>query len=101
MKMHLNLTPVKIQRSRSFGNLGQNHLSVVCQHFQTTSLKLLNQFQLNFIYSLRAKGEKSLFGPDYMTKIAAMPIYGKTLKILFSRTIGPIALKSGTWHFMI
>ena len=35
-------------------------------------------------------------GPGHMTKMAAMPIYGKTpSKIFFSRTGGPISMKLG------
>ena len=34
-------------------------------------------------------------GPGHMTKMAAMPIYGKNLKKIFSRTISPMTLKLG------
>ena len=42
-------------------------------------------------------GNESLhMGPGHMTKMAAMPIYGKNLsKIFFSRTAGPICMKLG------
>ena len=54
-----------------------------CQHFQRTSLKLLGQFHLNFICSLKAMGERVyIFSQGHMTKMAAMPIYGKNLKNL-------------------
>ena len=36
-----------------------------------------------------------IFGQGHITKMAAMPMYDKTLKIFFSRTTGPIALKLG------
>ena len=37
----------------------KGHLSFISQYFQrTSSLKLLDQFQLNFICSLQAKGER-------------------------------------------
>ena len=37
--------------------------------------------------------------PGHMTKMAAMPIYGKNpSKIFFSRTGGPIFTKLGIWH---
>ena len=37
--------------------------------------------------------------PGHMTKMAAMPIYGKNpSKIFFSRTGGPISLKLGMEH---
>ena len=34
-------------------------------------------------------------GPGHMTKMSAMPIYGKNLKKIFSRTGGPISTKLG------
>ena len=35
----------------------------------------------------------------HMTKMAAMPIYGKNpSKIFFSGTGGPISMKLGMWH---
>ena len=45
-------------------------------------LKLLVQFQLNFICGLQAKGERQFiyFGPGHMTKMAAMPIFGINLE---------------------
>ena len=67
--------------------LVKDHMSVVCQHFQRASpLKILDQFHLNFICSLLAKGERRfyIFGPAHMTKMEAMPIYGKNLEKSFS-----------------
>ena len=46
-------------------------------------------------------GEKKVCsnGPGHMTKMAAMPIYGKNpLKIFFSRTIRPMTLGLGMKH---
>ena len=37
-------------------------------------------------------------GHGHMTKMAAMPIYGKNLKIVFSRTEQPMILKFGMRH---
>ena len=37
-------------------------------------------------------------GPGHMTKMAAMPIYNKTLKIFFSGTKRPKTLKLGMQH---
>ena len=38
--------------------------------------------------------------PGHMTKMAAMPIYGKyPSKIFFSGTGGPISTKLGMWHW--
>ena len=57
--------------------------SVRRQHFQMTfSLKLLGQFELNFVCILQAKGGKReyiIFGLDQMSNMAAMPIYGTNL----------------------
>ena len=40
-----------------------------------------------------------IFRPGHMTKMVAMPIYGKNLKkIFFSRTTRPIALKLSMYH---
>ena len=41
-------------------------------------------------------------GPGHMTKMAAMPIYGKNLKkIFFSGTKEPMTLKVGMQHLML
>ena len=56
--------------------------SIVRQHLQkTSSLKLLGQFQLNFICSLQAIGERKffIFGPGHITKMP-MPIHGNNPK---------------------
>ena len=37
-------------------------------------------------------------GPGHMTKMAAMPIYGKNLLDLLLRTSGPISTKLGMYH---
>ena len=39
--------------------------------------------------------------PGHMTKMAAVPIYGKNLKNLFSGTKGPMTLKLGMQHRVI
>ena len=40
--------------------------------------------------------------PGHMTKMAAMPIYGKNAsKIFFSRTGGPISTKLGMKHLSL
>ena len=38
-------------------------------------------------------------GPGHMTKMAAMHIYGKTLKNFFSRTRSSVFLKLGMYHW--
>ena len=40
-------------------------------------------------------GGEKVSGLGHMSKMAAMPIYGKSLKIFMSTTTGPIALKHG------
>ena len=41
-------------------------------------------------------------GPGHMTKMAAMPIYGKNLKkIFFSGTKRPMTLKPGMQHWVL
>ena len=40
-------------------------------------------------------------GPGHMTKVAAMPVYGKPLKIFFSRTKRPMTLKLGMQHWVL
>ena len=37
--------------------------------------------------------------PGHMTKMAAMPIYGKNPSKFFSRTTGPISTKLGMKHW--
>ena len=63
------------QRSRSF----IDHWSKVTQiqYFQTSfPEKPLGGLKPNFMWSLSGMAN----GPDHMTKMAAMPIYGKNMK---------------------
>ena len=39
------------------------------------------------------------YDASHMTKMAAMPIYGKNPSLIFSRTSRPIATKHGMWHW--
>ena len=83
------LNPILAQLSQSLiGELIGYPLSGVrCgrrrrQQFQTSSpLKPLSQSKPNFMWSLLGKGERNVYinGPGDMTKMAAMPIYGKNL----------------------
>ena len=55
----------------------------VCQHFQTSSpLKPLGQLKPHFIMEPPWDGETKVCsnGPGHMTKMPAMPMYGKKLK---------------------
>ena len=61
---------------------GQSHsLTLVqSQHFQISfSLKLLGRLKPNFLWRLHGMGEQ-VWSNCHMTKMAAMPMYGKTLK---------------------
>ena len=59
--------------------LAKGHMSIV----RHSPLKLLGQFELNYICSLaKGKGKFMCFRPGHMTKMATMPIFGKTLKSL-------------------
>ena len=58
-EMQSGLTQLKFVMSRSYGDLAQR--SLVSPRLQTSCpLKLLGQFQLNFICSLQANGERKL-----------------------------------------
>ena len=53
--MHQRLTPMEFRGQGHLLTLVKGHMSVVCQHFQWASpLKLLGQFELNFICILVA-----------------------------------------------
>ena len=72
----------------------------VCQHFQTSSpQKPLGHSKLNFIWD--GGTNVCSTGTGHMTKMAAMPLYGKTLKIFFSGTKTPITLKLGLQHWVL
>ena len=66
--------------------------------FQTSSpLKPLGQSKPKFnVEPPWEEGTKVYInGPGHMTKMAAMPIYGKNPSKIFSRTGGPISTKFG------
>ena len=48
------------------------------------------------MWSLLGKGEVYINGLGHMTKMAAMPIYGKKI---FSRTRSPMIMKLGMYHW--
>ena len=66
------------ETSCHFGHL----LLCVCQHFQTSPLKPLGRLKANFIMEPPWDWGRKVCsnGPGHMTKVAAMPIYGKNLK---------------------
>ena len=74
-------------------------VAVVRSQFQTSSSrKLLGQSKLNFMRRLLGKGRKKDYinGPGHMTKMAAMPIYGKNLKYLLLQNLK--SYDHETWH---
>ena len=75
----------------------------VFQTLQITSPhKPLGQSKPNLIWSCHGPRETKVCLPHlgHMTKMAAMPIYGKNpLKIIFSRTKGPMALGLGMQYW--
>ena len=71
--------------------------SSVRPQFQTSSLKPLDQSKPNSMWSLLGKGERVYInGPGHMTKMAAIPIYGKNLKNLIFQNQMSYDLE--TWH---
>ena len=67
-------------------HLPWGYIHVYDHHLQGSfSLKLFGQSKSNFMRSLLGKAErKYINGPGHMTKMAAMPIYGKNLQKYFS-----------------
>ena len=68
-----------LQRSGPFGDLGQDHISVVCQHFQkgfSFEITGLISFKIHMQPSSRRGKKVYTFGVGQMTKMATMPIYG-------------------------
>ena len=63
---------------------------------RASSLKLLGLLKPNFTGNIYTKGETNVFidNPCHMTKMTAMPIYGKhPTKHVFSRTTKPVSTK--------
>ena len=74
------------------------HQACLCMsaHFQRSGLKPLGQSKPNFILSIYRKWEPMcmyISSPGHMTKMAAVPIYGKNPSKVFSGTCGPISTK--------
>ena len=70
--------------------------SVVRSQFQTSSPpKPLGLSKPNFMWKGEGGTKVYMNGIGHMTKMAAMPIYGKNLKIFFSRTRSLMILKLG------
>ena len=71
----------------------------ICPHFQTSSpLKPLGRLKPNFIMEPPWDGETKVCsnGPGHMTKMVAMPTYGKNLKSL--HLLSPKADELKTWY---
>ena len=77
----------------------QGHWNVkIKSQFQRSSLKSLGRSSWNFMWSLLGQWHWNLYAISWshdqdchMTKMAAMPIYGKNPSTIFSRTGGPIS----------
>ena len=69
-------------------------LSTFSKDFSSETTRLISiKFHMQ---SLDRGGKVYIFRPGHMTKMVAMPIYGKNRKKMFySTTIRPIALKLG------
>ena len=83
-------------------SLPMGYIQVYDDYFQISfSLKPFGQSKPNFMWSLHGQREHKLCknGHDHMTKMATMPIYGKTFKIYFSRTESPMILKFDMHHW--
>ena len=77
-------------------------MHVYNHYFQTSSsLKPLGKSMLNFIWSLFWEEKMKVYinGPGHMTKMAAMPIYGKNLKIFLLQNQKSCDLE--TWHVAV
>ena len=62
----------------------KGHMSVVCKHFSSETTG-----PISFKFHSSKGGKKVyIFGPGQLTKMAAMPIYGKNLKNLFTEPLG-------------
>ena len=88
----------KYQRSRSFIDLGSNHSDSTFSNF--FSLETARPIETKFHVDHPRDGGTKICsnGPGHMIKVAATPIYGKTLKIFFSGTKRPMTLKVDMQH---
>ena len=88
-------------RSRSFNDLGLRSLRFNISFM--FSLETAKPIEAKFhLYPPWDEGTKACSnGPGHMTNMAAMPIYGKTIKIFFSGTKRPMTLKLGMQHCVL
>ena len=86
------------QRSRSSIDLGPNLSdSILLNFFSSITTR---PTEAKFHMDLPWDGETKVCsnGPGHMTKMAATPIYGKTIKDIFSGIERPMTLKLGIQH---
>ena len=77
-----------IGRHSLFVVLNRPHtLNIISENKETTEVKF------HMKPSLDGGTKICIIGPDHITRMAAMPIYGKNHIFFFSRTTNPIALK--------
>ena len=92
----------KYQRSRSLFDLCPRSLLTFVQghselYFQIAARRIETKFHVQLLWVVRLKVCSDSSG--CMTKMAAMPIYGKNLLIiLFSETSWPITFELGIQH---
>ena len=90
------------QRSRSFIDLGPRSLrfNIFIFFFLETAGPIEAKFYVEPPWDGGTKVWSN--GLYYMTKLAAMPIYGKNLKkIIFSGTKRPMTMKIGMQHWVL
>ena len=85
--------------------LPQGYIHVYDHYFQTSSsIKQLGQSMPNFTWSLLEKPSREnkvyINGPGYMTKMAAMSIYGKNLQKYSPTELSPMIMKLGMEHYV-
>ena len=86
------------QRSKSFIKLGPNLSDSIFLNFFSSITTRLIEAKFH-VEPPRDAGTKACSnGPGHMTKMAAMPIYGKKPFKIFSGTERPMTLKLGMQH---
>ena len=92
---------MNIKRSRSFIDLHPRSLRFTFSNF--FSLETSRPIEVKFHVEPPWDREMKVCsnGLCYMTSMAAMPVYGKNLKIFFSGTQRPMTLKVGMQHLVL
>ena len=88
------------QRSRSFIDIGSSHSDSIFSNFFSPIAARPIEAEFHEALSWDGAMEVTSNGLGHMTKTAAMPIYGKTLKIFFE-TKRLMTLKLGMQHLVL